>query len=65
MKHILNLVKNYTGSKNTVVLWEQLLNFWNIGITNELDKKKYVICAFMDLQKAFDTVDLKLMLEKL
>lgn len=34
-------------------------------ITNELDKNKYVITVFVDLQKAFDTVNIKLMMNKL
>lgn len=34
-------------------------------ITSELEKNKYVICVFIDLQKAFDTVDIEIMLEKL
>lgn len=34
-------------------------------ITEELDKNKYVLCVFIDLQKAFDTVDINILLEKL
>lgn len=34
-------------------------------ISSELDKNKYVIAVFVDLQKAFDTVNIELMLEKL
>lgn len=33
-------------------------------ITSELDKNRYVVCVFIDLQKAFDTVDITLLLKK-
>src|SRR5207245_11143890 len=34
-------------------------------IQNELHKKKLVMGVFMDLQKAFDTVDIGILIEKL
>ena len=34
-------------------------------ITTGLDEKKYVIATFIDLKKAFDTVNHKILLEKL
>lgn len=34
-------------------------------ITEELDKKRYVLTVFIDLQKAFDTVDIDILLNKL
>ena len=34
-------------------------------VSSEMDKNKYVVAVFIDLQKAFDTVDIQLLLEKM
>ena len=34
-------------------------------ITTELDKNKYVVVVYVDLKKAFDTVNIELLLDEL
>lgn len=46
---------------NTLGATTDLLDY----ITNEIDKNRYVLTVFIDLQKAFDTVNIELLIKKL
>lgn len=50
----------FQKQSNTLGATVDLLEY----ISKELDQNKYVVAVFIDLQKAFDTVDINLLLEK-
>lgn len=51
----------FQTKSNTLSTTSDLIEY----ISTELDKNKYVLCVFIDLQKAFDTVNIDILLEKL
>lgn len=51
----------FQAASSTLMAATEVMEF----ITDNLDKQNYVLAVFVDLKKAFDTVDIKILLNKL